>query len=76
MYGEMLESGLDEIIPLIGILNSLGPSTLFFSSPDSPQGASLGVPFVAQWLMNLTEIHEVVDSIPGLTQWVKDPALL
>ena len=25
--------------------------------------------------MNLTRNHEVVDSIPGLSQWVKDPAL-
>ena len=27
---------------------------------------------MAQWLMNLARNHEVVDSIPGLTQWVKD----
>ena len=36
---------------------------------------SSGVPVVAQWLTNLTRNHEVVVSIPGLVQWVKDPVL-
>ena len=36
----------------------------------------LGVPFMAQGLMNPISIHEDTGLIPGLAHWVKDLVLL
>ena len=34
-----------------------------------------GVPIVAQRVLNPTSVKEDTGSIPGLSQWVKDPVL-
>ena len=47
-----------------------------FSVPLAVKGIMLGVPTVAQRVMNLPSICEDAGSIPGFTQWVKDLALL
>ena len=46
-------------------------------APGTPLRSSLlGVSFVVQQAKNPTSIHKDSGSIPGLAQWVKDPALL
>ena len=43
---------------------------------DKRKHILLGVPLVAQQVIDLTSIHENVGSINGLNQWVKNSAWL
>ena len=45
------------------------------SKKSSNSKRYMGVPVMAQWLMNPTRNREVVGLIPGLAQWVKDLSL-
>ena len=39
---------------------------------DTAKMAGYGVPAVAQWVKNMTSIHEGAGLIPGFPRWVKD----
>ena len=57
------------------LFQSLRASNSPQMTPGQKQG-DLGVPTVAQHVKNPTSIHKDAGSIPGLTQWAKDLALL
>ena len=45
------------------------------NGPQTSKKKVTGVPIVAQQVKNWISIHKDASSIPGLTQWVKDPVL-
>ena len=61
-------------LALEGPLKSRPPPPNLPEIPSLKNMENLRVPVVAQWVRNLTSIHEDVGSMPDLTQWVKDLA--
>ena len=66
------EACLLDVVPFV----DLCIHCLCFWGPIQKKKIIAGVPIVSQRLTNLPSIHEDEGSIPGLAQWVKEPALL
>ena len=57
------------------ILDNLFNLSVFILTEKNENSKIVGVPVVAQWIVNPTRNHEVVGLVPALAQWVNDLAL-
>ena len=66
----------EELVEVFSLSLNLSTARAFAKPLHEPfKKWNFRVPVVAQWLTNPTRNHEVLGSIPGLAQWVKDLAL-
>ena len=70
------QSRTGDYLPPVEMGEILLPLTLGKDRAEGEKKISYGVPVVARQAKNPARIREDTGLIPGLAQWIKDPALL